>query len=200
MIRQIHTQLYSRLAYEIVYDAIRQHLARKPWSRMRALEVARDVTGETIVLAEDGSDWLSEQPIFSEVQVKKSVGSYVRSLRCLYQAADIKTADRLELVAAVLQGDRNYDVKFRKDLQAEVIGTPRDPVAAEVLRMCRDRLKEFDAETSCLMHAMDAEFSSKGMSMHEPECLKRAVALQTSRRIKRKALLDELRAAVKSID
>ena len=188
MVKTIHTDLYSDVAAEIVEKAIIFYHIKKPSPRSFQLCSWRDVNGEVCILAGDKyrrSSWDSSTP----TQIRKFVASLVGDLSTIWKSVPTHDPVKVEIVHDILFGKRHYDVCFHKEAIDETVGVPKDPIAAEVERECRDELDKFDAETKILMNVMS---SAKSFDLTRADCLIAAYAFELERNKKRKELLETL--------
>lgn len=185
----IHTSLYSKFAATAISKAIESYKLRKPGRQSTAMHFWRDVTGEACIRID--AKRFSIRMLFnnmSEADIKCQVAALLNDYMLCHDFLEADV-DRLNFIKAVLRNDRNYDVMFRKELQAEVFGSPRDPVAIELCTMFRQRLLDFDKETDRLIMEMT---SDEDFSLRKPWCLKRAFDFEKDRRIRRADIEKEL--------
>ena len=195
MVKTIRTDLYSDTAATIVEDALRLYQNQKPSPRSFQLCFWRDVNGEVCILAGDKyrrSSWDSSTPI----QIRKFVASLVGDLNTIWKSEPKLDPVKVEIVHDILFGRRHYEVCFHKEVIDEVVGIPKDPVAAEVERECRNELDKFDAETKILMTVMS---SAKSFDLTRADCLMTAYAFELERNKKRKELLENLARLRKAV-
>ena len=188
MVKTIRTDLYSDTAATIVEDALRLYQNQKPSPRSFQLCFWCDVNGEVCILAGDKyrrSSWDSSTP----TQIRKFVASLVGDLNTVWKSEPKLDPVKVEIVHDILFGKRHYEVCFHKEVIDEVVGIPKDPVAAEVERECQDELDKFDAETKILMNVMS---SAKSFDLTRADCLMTAYAFELERNKKRKELLETL--------
>ena len=195
MVKTIRTDLYSDAAATIVEDALRLYQNQKPSPRSSQLCFWRDVNGEVCILAGDKhrrSSWDSSTPI----QIRKFVASLVGDLSTIWKSVPTHDSVKVEIVHDILFGKRHYEVCFHKEVIDEVVGIPKDPVAAEIERECRNELDKFDAETKILMTVMSA---AKSFNLSKADCLMTAYAFELERNKKRKELLETLARLRKAV-
>ena len=195
MVKTIQTDLYSDAAATIVEDALHLYQNQKPSPRSSQLCFWRNVNGEVCILAGDKhkrSSWDSSTP----AQIRKFVASLVGDLNTVWKSEPKLDPVKVEIVHDILFGRRHYEVCFHKEVIDEVVGMPKDPVAAEVERECRNELDKFAAETKILMTAMSA---AKSFNLSKAECLMTAYAFEQDRDKKRKALLENLARLRKAV-
>ena len=195
MVKTIQTDLYSDAAATIVEDALHLYQNQKPSPRSSQLCFWRNVNGEVCILAGDKhkrSSWDSSTP----AQIRKFVASLVGDLSTIWKSVSTHDPVKVEIVHDILLGKRHYDVCFHKEAIDETVGVPKDPIAAEVERECRDELDKFDAETKILMNVMS---SAKSFDLTRADCLMTAYAFEQDRDKKRKALLENLARLRKAV-
>lgn len=195
MVKTIQTDLYSDAAATIVEDALHLYQNQKPSPRSSQLCFWRNVNGEVCILAGDKhkrSSWDSSTP----AQIRKFVASLVGDLNTVWKSEPKLDPVKVEIVHDILFGRRHYEVCFHKEVIDEVVGMPKDPVAAEVERECRDELDKFDAETKILMNVMS---SAKSFDLTRADCLMTAYTFELERNKKRKELLENLARLRKAV-